>query len=226
MAETAQGILNAYGIIARHWAFGKDWMMRPWTQQQFPKPPRSRISDPFATDDDRLHDLREYEAYQLLCKKIRAVIKTFPDILRDPVNWRRCISAGAKQLSVEDAIQVAKEAAMKWVEPDDLVEFEVREESWFISGVNFIRRGRKLGFTRENVIPDGNKGAIFHVESGAVKVKLPFTMRDYEKALPRAEASSSKETESNTAQPESIPATSPQNNSNSSGQHAETEANP
>lgn len=145
--------LKEYIHFASPWADATEWDLRPWSVTNFPKPPRSAFVFPqFKNLEQRKSD-PSYQNYQFTCSKIRALFKAFPDILRAPVVWRRCMGINHQHSSIAKAVKRALKGKRQWREiPQEHIEFEIRKmdgqfDIQFVSGRRrFVSGGRKLEF--------------------------------------------------------------------------------
>lgn len=123
---------NEYISFAQYWAKAGVWSARPWALHNFPIPVRNSESNPYAGEFDKRDDECSFAEHQFQCAKIRSMIKVFPDILRSPNDWRRCMSMKAKTLW--DVKKAAIKASTSWKKKLDRFEYVIREgwghEQW------------------------------------------------------------------------------------------------
>jgi hypothetical protein len=114
---TQESDLQAYIKIAGHWmTSNKAWESRPWAIQNFPPATRGVGRASEASDEERKKSLRKLEEYKVLAEKIRGLCKVFPNILRDPFEWKLCMDTPLR----EDYLRLAMMLAHLWKEPQVL----------------------------------------------------------------------------------------------------------
>ena len=142
--KSAEDNLREYIHFARPWARKSCWMERPWRIKNFPQQPRTRFMFPNCTTlAERLND-HNFQYYQFLSAKIRALLKAFPDILRSPSVWRQCMINQMRDISIKEAVKIALLGRSSWQEPvlEDF-EFRIQKEDDDLD-VQFVRRGKNL----------------------------------------------------------------------------------
>jgi hypothetical protein len=98
-----------YSKIATAWIrFG--WDDRPWKIENLPKQPRCLVATLYATPQEKEQSMTEIQDYVSYCTRLRAVVRAYPDILRDPRAWELATSSR----STSDAVRSAREG--KWWE--------------------------------------------------------------------------------------------------------------
>jgi hypothetical protein len=87
-----------YLDYAQRWATHSNWSRRPWRLEGFPDPPRNSITSSYLGGENENEDNYAFERYNFECTKIRGIIESFPDILRSPGTWIRCMESRNKNL--------------------------------------------------------------------------------------------------------------------------------
>jgi hypothetical protein len=175
--------IKVYSSFARYWATTQlVWKERPWRLQNFPLPPRCSISNPYTDEDDLREDEFDLAEYQHQCSKFRAIIKAFPDVLRSPKTWIRCLSRRRKRKSISEVIQIALSAAQVWEESNATeIGFEIRPQSrktpWL--DIAFVRKEKDIKPTilplRFPVWGDIRRGSIIRINGDSVELISPVT---------------------------------------------------
>ena len=112
--RSLQTELDEYSQSARFWIDSSHWEMRPWRLCNFPHPPQCVITTPSTSESKLSKSWQHFTSYQTQCAKIRAVLKTFPLILRSPEGWGRCMSATESK----DEMRVLSSTDLSWKESD------------------------------------------------------------------------------------------------------------
>lgn len=138
--------IRQYAITARYWAGPLNWPYRPWRLQNFPLPPRCSVSNPYANEYDAAEDQLDYETYQFRCRRLRAVIKAFPNILSSPGTWHRCFLSKRGKLPISDAVKIASSRALSFREIGNPLEFEIRKSGTedHSMDLELVRKGAEL----------------------------------------------------------------------------------
>ena len=142
--ESLNKHLRDYLHVARHWAKSAYWTERPWRISNYPKSPRSSFLT--TTLEERIND-PTFKSWQFHSAKLRALLKAFPDILRSPRTWCRCMTNEMRDSPIKEAVEIALRAKKHWIESilDDF-EYEIRSRDGDLD-VEFVRRGRNLRFS-------------------------------------------------------------------------------
>lgn len=138
--KTFEDDVQEYANYARYWATYALWPHRPWRLRNFPVPPRSTISNPYTNESEAAEDQYDYDTYQFRCSRLRAIIKAFPEILRAPSTWRRCVINKKGQMSITEAAMLASQAALTWMAMDGPFEFEIGEGGDEKMDVKLVRK--------------------------------------------------------------------------------------
>ena len=117
-----EAMLAEYINFAQYWARSSYWPERPWSIKNFPQQPQSfSIFPKFTTLQERLNDPSIVQ-YRFHSAKLRTLLKAFPDILRCPRVWRKCMTADTLDISISQAIRAKK----IWKKPPlENFEFEI-----------------------------------------------------------------------------------------------------
>ena len=137
--------LEEYIQFVTPWADSGKWNDRPWAMQNFPKPPRFTFVAP------NLRSLSEwkkdcfYRAYQSICAKIRALCKIFPQILRAPEVWRRCMMVSHRHSTLAEDVKIALEKEGWRESPQKDCKFQIQNRDGEYD-VEFVGRGFNLEY--------------------------------------------------------------------------------
>jgi hypothetical protein len=161
---------SEYFQIARHWKDAQNWVQRPWAAHNFLFPPKLLNNDPHATPLEKAIALREFRDYQLRCRKLRAVLVAFPDILRDPSTFVWCFKR--LSLSLPTVISFAVSGRRRWIEPTkrELIVQLVKCHRCFYVELNMSLSGavsshlcfRTHGTKKDIVVLKGTQVKIYH----------------------------------------------------------------
>ena len=158
--------LTEYGRFARHWARKSLWNERPWRFENFPRQPRSPFIYPQFADMSERVNQSSFKQHQFLCAKFRAVLKAFPDILRSPRTWLRCMGDKSPGPSISEAIEIATRGKNVWKEPAPRqLDFEIRRADGE-ADVEFVRRGKYLkpGGSHKKIGRSPDNGEVWRVD--------------------------------------------------------------
>jgi len=175
--ESSYKNLREYIHFARHWARHSYWNERPWRVQNFPRQPRSPFIFPkFTTLTERIND-PSFKSYQFHSAKLRALLGAFPDILRSPLAWRRCMVNEMRDIPIKEAVEIALEEKNSWTEPKlKDFEFEIRKDDENLD-IHFVRRGRNLKFETSicNGVGNPRNGEVWKMDIIQVKGEMVRT---------------------------------------------------